>query len=68
VRAAELLGVDITRAVVLEDSANGVRAGWAAGAHVVAVPHMVPVEPRDRVTVRDTLVGLDVPALEDLLT
>lgn len=66
-RAAELLGADITRAVVLEDSANGVRAGWAAGAHVVAVPGMVKVEPRDRVIVRDTLVGLDVRALEDLL-
>jgi HAD superfamily hydrolase (TIGR01509 family) len=66
-RAAELLGVDIARAVVLEDSANGVQAGWAAGAHVVAVPQEVPVAERERVTVRDTLLGLDVGVLEQLL-
>ncbi len=61
--AADLLGVDITQAVVLEDSANGVRAGRSAGATVLAVPHVVPIEPSDRVVVRESLVGL---ALADL--
>ena len=36
-KAAELLGVDITRTVVVEDAPPGVRAGIAAGATVCAV-------------------------------
>ena len=66
-RAAELLGIDITRAVVLEDSANGTRAGWAAGATVVAVPHAVPIEPGERINVRGSLVGLSVADLRALI-
>ena len=66
-RAADLLGVDITRAVVLEDSANGARAGWAAGATVVAVPHAVPIEPGERIIVRGSLVGLSVTDLRALI-
>lgn len=66
-RAAELLGVDVTRAVVLEDSANGTQAGWAAGATVVAVPHAVPIQPAERIVVRDSLVGLDMTGLAALI-
>lgn len=40
--AAERLGVDIRRCLVLEDSLNGVRAGHAAGAVTVMVPDLVP--------------------------
>jgi HAD superfamily hydrolase (TIGR01509 family) len=65
--AAARLGIDIGRAVVLEDSANGVRAAHAAGAVVVAVPHAVPIEPAERVHVRDSLVGLDLAGLEVLV-
>jgi HAD superfamily hydrolase (TIGR01509 family) len=65
--AAELLGVDITRAVVLEDSLNGVRAAWSAGATVVAVPHAVPVEAGERIVVRKSLVGLDMAGLASLV-
>lgn len=61
--AARLLGVDITHAVVLEDSANGVRAGHAAGAHVVAVPQNGDVSQGERIIVRSSLVGLDVAGL-----
>jgi len=39
-RAAELLGVDARECVVLEDSANGIRAAEAAGCAVIAVPSM----------------------------
>ncbi|GAA0290841.1 HAD family hydrolase [Kineococcus aurantiacus] len=42
-RAAELLGVDVTRCVVVEDSPTGVASGEAAGARVLAVPHLVPI-------------------------
>jgi beta-phosphoglucomutase-like phosphatase (HAD superfamily) len=38
-RAAELLGVDPARCLVVEDSLNGVRAGKAAGMFVVLVPN-----------------------------
>jgi beta-phosphoglucomutase-like phosphatase (HAD superfamily) len=53
---------------VLEDSVNGVQAGWSAGATVVAVEAMVRHEPRPRVAVRQSLVGLDVAALRALVT
>lgn len=36
-RAAELIGIPIDRCVVLEDSLNGIRAGKAAGAKVIAM-------------------------------
>jgi HAD superfamily hydrolase (TIGR01509 family) len=62
--AAERLGIDLRRAVVLEDSPNGVRSGHDAGAVVVAVPRAAPVQPGGRVVVRESLVGLDVAALE----
>lgn len=65
--AAQLLGIDITRAVVLEDSLNGVRAAWSAGATVVAVPHAVPIEAGERVIVRESLQGLDVAGLAALI-
>jgi HAD superfamily hydrolase (TIGR01509 family) len=54
-RAAALLGVDPAHCVVLEDSPTGVGSGHAAGCHVVAVPHAVPIEGRERVTVVDSL-------------
>ena len=41
--AAERLGVDITRCVVVEDSPSGVAAAHAAGARVVVVPGIQPV-------------------------
>ena len=62
-RAAELLGADPARCVVLEDSAPGVASGEAAGCRVVACPHMVPIPPapgRSRVR---SLAELDVDAL-----
>jgi HAD superfamily hydrolase (TIGR01509 family) len=65
-RAGELLGIDVQRAVVLEDSPNGVRSGVAAGATVVAVPHAVPIDPAPRVHVRGSLVGLDLAGLRAL--
>lgn len=45
--AAERLGVDIRRCLVLEDSLNGVRAGHAAGAVTVMVPDLIP--PNDEI-------------------
>lgn len=66
--AAAALGIDITRAIVLEDSANGVQAGHASGATVVAVPHSVPIQPTERIHVRESLVGVDLGLLRSLVT
>lgn len=66
-RAAAGLGADPTNCVVLEDSANGVAAGVASGAVVVALTHMVDHQPAPRVLVRDSLVGLDADALRALV-
>ncbi len=65
--AADLLGIDISRAIVLEDSLNGVRSAWSAGATVVAVPHAVPVAAGERIVVRESLVGLDLAGLAALV-
>ncbi len=66
-RAAELLGVDIRRAVVLEDSRNGAQSGAAAGATVLAVPHAQSIEPADRLHVRRSLVGVGIEDLRALI-
>ncbi|MGY1690914.1 HAD family hydrolase [Geodermatophilus sp. SYSU D01105] len=65
-RAAQLLGVDITRCVVLEDSPPGVAAGVAAGAAVVAVPFYVDLPASEDHTTWDTLVGKDVSSLVEV--
>lgn len=39
--AAQRLGVDIHHCLVLEDSPNGIRAGYAAGAVTIMVPDMI---------------------------
>ncbi|TAK69768.1 MAG: HAD family phosphatase [Actinomycetota bacterium] len=60
-RAATELGVEPADCVVLEDSPTGVAAGLAAGAYVVAVPHLVaiPAGPRTRVVASLRDVTLD---------
>ncbi|WP_052450556.1 HAD family hydrolase [Actinomyces polynesiensis] len=44
--AARRLGVDIADCLVVEDSPSGITAGLAAGATVVGIPCVLPVEPR----------------------
>ena len=46
--ALDLLAVDRSRTVVLEDSPAGVAAAEAAGCHVLAVPSVVPIAPASR--------------------
>ena len=61
--ACERLGVQPSRAVVLEDSPVGVAAAEAAGCVVVAVPFAVPIEPAPRRHVVPSLRALDTAAL-----
>lgn len=68
--ACELLGVDPTRSVAVEDSTNGVRSAYAAGMTVVCVPPGFH-PPADDVlalcsAVLDSLAELDEPLLETL--
>jgi len=57
-RAAELLGVDPCRCLVIEDSAPGAAAAKAAGMVVLAVPRADLIDPAPGRAVRDDLVGL----------
>lgn len=64
--AAERLGVDPRRCVVLEDSPAGVASGVAAGCAVVAVPS-VPFVPPAGVLVVPSLDEIALPVLTDLV-
>lgn len=44
-KAAEMLGVDITHCVALEDSVPGLAAAIASGAAAISIPHLVEVDP-----------------------
>ncbi|MDP4014961.1 MAG: HAD family phosphatase [Candidatus Nanopelagicales bacterium] len=59
-RAAELLGVDPARCVVIEDSRPGVESAVAAGAFVIAVQELTVIAPGPRSVVVDSLVGVDL--------
>jgi beta-phosphoglucomutase-like phosphatase (HAD superfamily) len=62
------LQVPAARCVVIEDSAAGIASGLAAGVAVLGVPAMQAVDPAPGLTLRADLVGVDVAALEELLS
>ncbi|MQA34592.1 HAD family hydrolase [Modestobacter roseus] len=66
-QAAAALGVRPTRCLVVEDSRTGAAAGLAAGATVLGVPTLQPLEPQDGLVVRETLAGLTVADLTELV-
>lgn len=68
VMGARLLGVDIARCVVIEDSPTGVMAGQASGAFVVAVPHLVPIPQAERRVVLTSLEGVTLAHLRDWIS
>ncbi|AWB92374.1 HAD family hydrolase [Aeromicrobium chenweiae] len=65
-RAAELLGVDATKCLAIEDSATGAASATAAGCDVLVVPHFVHVPEADRRVQIPTLVGLSPDDLDGL--
>jgi len=66
--AARRLGISASDCIVLEDSATGVAAGLASGAMVVAIPHLVPILPGDRLQVASSLLEVSLEFLTDCFT
>lgn len=66
-KAARLLGVDPADCVAVEDSPTGSASAAAAGCTVLVVPCDVDVPIGPGMVHRETLVGVDVPALRALL-
>lgn len=65
-KSADLLGVNITECLILEDSLTGVKAAQASGGFVVAIPHLVPIVESARVKVVNTVRELDREKLVSL--
>jgi len=61
--ASARLGVPAADCIVLEDSATGVTAGLASGAFVIAIPHLVPIEPGKRLRVDKSLADVSLEYL-----
>jgi HAD superfamily hydrolase (TIGR01509 family) len=54
--AARRLGVESSRSVAIEDSANGIRSAHAAGMHVVAIPNRAFPPPADVLALADLVL------------
>ena len=65
--AAAELGVDPSDCLAIEDSNTGAKSAQAAGCTVLVVPNHVPVLEGERRVFRDSLAGLEVSGLGDLL-
>ena len=61
--AAERLGVDPAACVAVEDSPTGVTAALASGARTIAVPLMLPVDPRPGLSRLASLADADLGLL-----
>jgi beta-phosphoglucomutase-like phosphatase (HAD superfamily) len=66
-QAMAALGVDADGCVVVEDSLSGATAGLAAGAAVLGVPSLQPLSPTPGLVLRDTLAGVRLADLTEVL-
>jgi HAD superfamily hydrolase (TIGR01509 family) len=66
-QAMRALDVDPAHCVVIEDSVVGVESGLAAGAAVLGVPSLQPLPPAPGLVLLDSLVGVGVPELRELV-
>lgn len=65
-KAAAELHVEIGNCLVIEDSLTGVQSGSASGAWVVAIPHIVAIEPGPRIRVINSLQSQTLESLISL--
>lgn len=65
-KAAEVLGVDIERTLIIEDSVTGMRAAIDSGGYVLGLPHLTALPKGDKVVHRDSLEALDLQSLAEL--
>lgn len=63
-KAAHQLGIKIENCLILEDSPTGVKAATASGAFVIAVPHFVRIDPKNRLRVVDSISELNYSNLQ----
>ena len=61
------LGVPAAGSVVIEDSLAGVTAGLASGAAVLGVPSLQPLNPAPGLVLLDSLEGVGLPELHEML-
>lgn len=61
--AARKLGIEIAKSVAIEDSPSGVASAEAAGARVIAVPHLIEIPPAPKRNRVRSLKELDVELL-----
>jgi HAD superfamily hydrolase (TIGR01509 family) len=66
--AADLLGVDPTRCLAIEDSITGVASAAAAGCRVLAIPEAQEVPAGADRVIRPTLAGLFPVSIAELFT
>ena len=66
-RAAELLGVDVTACVAIEDSPPGLAAAVASGAATIGVPHQASLPEGDGWRLWTTLEGRSIGDLSALV-
>ena len=64
-KAAKMLNARIRNSLILEDSLTGVTAARASGARVIAVPHLVKIEPDDQTRVIHSLEELSLAQLHE---
>ncbi|WP_323741056.1 HAD family phosphatase [Microbacterium abyssi] len=67
-QAADLLGIDIADALVIEDSVTGLRSGLASGAVALGVPHMIPLDEAGAHALWPTLEGRTAGDIVDVFS
>ncbi|HEY7854701.1 MAG TPA: HAD family phosphatase [Aquiluna sp.] len=65
-KAAQLLGVDISDCIAFEDSATGMMSAESAGAHTIGVPNLIPLPARPTNKIISSLTDVDLDDIESL--